>query len=43
MVIKNESPHMTGGEHEVVDDVHRHGKHDAEITGFVFTIKQQML
>lgn len=32
MIIKNESPHMTGGVHEVIDDVHRHERHDgAEI------------
>ena len=28
MIIKHESPHKTGGVHEVVDDVHRHGRHD---------------
>ena len=31
IVIKNESPHMTGGAHEVIDDVHKHGRHEAEI------------
>ena len=31
MVIKNESPHMTGAVHEVADDVHRHERHGAEI------------
>ena len=31
MIIKNESPHMTGGVHEVVDDVHKHERHGAEI------------
>jgi len=32
MVIKNEMPHKTGGAHEIVDDVHKPGKHDgAEI------------
>ena len=31
MIIKNESPHTTGGVHEVVDEVHKHGRHGAEI------------
>ena len=32
IIIRNESPHKTGGVHEVIDDVHRHGRHDgAEI------------
>lgn len=32
MIIKHETPHMVGAVHEVVDDVHKHGRHDgAEI------------
>ena len=31
MIIKNESAHKSGGVHEVVDDVHKHGRHGAEI------------
>ena len=31
LLIKNESPHLTGGVHEVVDDVRKHGRHEAEI------------
>ena len=31
MIIKNESPHQSGGVHEVVDDVHRHERHGEEI------------
>ena len=31
MVIKNESPHISGAVHEVVDDMHKRGKHGAEI------------
>ena len=31
MVIKNESPHMTGGVHEVVENVSKRGKHGAEV------------
>ena len=32
IIIKNESPHLSGAVHEVVDEVHRRGKHDgAEI------------
>ena len=27
IIIKNESPHMMGGVHEVIDDVHRHPRH----------------
>ena len=31
IIIKNESPHMTGGVHEVVEDVKKRGKRGAEI------------
>ena len=31
MVIKNESPHLSRAVHEVVDEVHKHGKGGAEI------------
>jgi len=31
MIIKNESPHTTGGVHEVVDEVQKRGKRKAEI------------
>ena len=31
IIIKNESAHKSGGVHEVVDDVHKHGKSGAEI------------
>ena len=30
--VKHESPHKTDDVHEVVDNVHKHGKHNAEIT-----------
>ena len=31
MIVRHESPHKEGGVHEVVDDVHKHGRHGAEM------------